>query len=484
MYYRGAGPWGPGKGSNLIAAEFDSNTYQLVQLIEAKAAQGVGILTMTVTGNELWVTLTDSTLLGPYVLPVVSISFVGAWLPATQYYANQIFTANGATYIVNENHVSASSFDAGANDGLGNDYYGLLLSNAANALPTGGAVGMVMQKATTADFSALWAWPTLAGLHDVLPSPAPLSGQILYWNGGSFGYLPQSSVNAAPQLLANLDDVLQSPAPLDGDAVVWSASANAFTFGGGGGSGGALADLDDVNIGGMVEGDVLTFNASNGLWENDQPVGGGEIFQKWTTSTKTLALSDNDNWIDARGGSQTLTIPEAGTVAFPTGSTFWLNQYEQVPIPVTFVPDTFVTFTPPLGRLAQPRAQGSLIKITYAGSDEWLFDGDLAYDPTINLGLNGSSTLTQHFTPQLYNTELYPVTVSQNQNYVADSAPAGQRMTFVITTAGTTSCTITFSTGFKAQGTLATGTSSGKIFTVSFIGDGSNMCETSRTTAM
>jgi hypothetical protein len=220
MYYRGSGPWGPGKGSNLVAAEFDSNTYQLVQMINAKAVAGVGIQAFNIVGDELWVTLTDSTLLGPYQLPVVSIHFVGAWAPATQYYTNEIFTANGSTYIVMVNHVSASSFDPGANDGAGNDYYGLLLSNAANALPIGGSVGMVLEKATTTDFSVLWAWPTLAGLHDVLPSPAPVSGDMVYWTGAAFSYKPPPAGT-----LAGLSDVLASPAPTDGEAARWQASA-------------------------------------------------------------------------------------------------------------------------------------------------------------------------------------------------------------------------------------------------------------------
>lgn len=66
----------------------------------------------------------------------------------------------------------------------------------------------------------------------------------------------------------------------------------------------------------------------------------------------------------------------------------------------------------------------------------------------------------------------------------AASGLAGQRVTIVITTTSTTSCTITFGTNFKSQGTLATGTVSGKVFTISFIGDGTNLCETGRTAAM
>jgi len=60
----------------------------------------------------------------------------------------------------------------------------------------------------------------------------------------------------------------------------------------------------------------------------------------------------------------------------------------------------------------------------------------------------------------------------------------GQTCSFVITTSGTTSYTLTWGTAFKSIGTLATGTVSGKVFTVSFIFDGTNWVETGRTTAM
>ncbi len=60
----------------------------------------------------------------------------------------------------------------------------------------------------------------------------------------------------------------------------------------------------------------------------------------------------------------------------------------------------------------------------------------------------------------------------------------GAIVSMVITTAGTTSYTVTFGANFKSTGTLSTGTVSGKVFTVSFVFDGTNWCETSRTTAM
>jgi len=60
----------------------------------------------------------------------------------------------------------------------------------------------------------------------------------------------------------------------------------------------------------------------------------------------------------------------------------------------------------------------------------------------------------------------------------------GQRLTLVITTSGGSSFTLTFGTGFKSVGTLATGTDTGKVFVVEFVGDGVNFNEVARTTAM
>lgn len=66
----------------------------------------------------------------------------------------------------------------------------------------------------------------------------------------------------------------------------------------------------------------------------------------------------------------------------------------------------------------------------------------------------------------------------------AASGLRGARVTLVITTVNTTPRTLTFGTNFKSTGTLSTGSASGKVFTISFIGDGTNLNEVSRTTAM
>lgn len=66
----------------------------------------------------------------------------------------------------------------------------------------------------------------------------------------------------------------------------------------------------------------------------------------------------------------------------------------------------------------------------------------------------------------------------------ASSALLGSRVSIVVTTPDTTSRTLTFGTNFKTVGTLATGTVASKVFTISFVGDGTNLNEVSRTTAM
>lgn len=78
---------------------------------------------------------------------------------------------------------------------------------------------------------------------------------------------------------------------------------------------------------------------------------------------------------------------------------------------------------------------------------------------------------------------LFTLTPGTNINLVAASAPTGAVDYVVITTSGVTSYNVVPSTGFKSTGTLATGTSSGKVFVITFVGDGTNMNEVSRTTA-
>jgi len=76
------------------------------------------------------------------------------------------------------------------------------------------------------------------------------------------------------------------------------------------------------------------------------------------------------------------------------------------------------------------------------------------------------------------------VTPNATTSFTTTVPAAGTVCHLIILTSGTSSYTITFGTGFKSTGTLATGTSSGKVFVIHWISDGTNLYEAGRTAAM
>jgi hypothetical protein len=76
------------------------------------------------------------------------------------------------------------------------------------------------------------------------------------------------------------------------------------------------------------------------------------------------------------------------------------------------------------------------------------------------------------------------VTPNATATFTSTVPAAGAICVLSILTSGTTSYTITFGTGFKSTGTLATGTVSARYFNITFVSDGTNLIEMSRTTAI
>jgi predicted ribosomally synthesized peptide with SipW-like signal peptide len=220
--YRTPGAWGPGKGANLTAAEVDGNFWQAQGDIAAKAVQGVGIANITVTGNLMYVALSDHTLLGPYELPVATLNFRGAWAPNTSYLANDVVSENGAAYVVLVNHTSAAAFDPGANDGAGHNYYQMILNQPSVALPPGGPVGSFLMKASAVDYSTTWGQPDLEDLTDVSIASPLVTGDVLMWAGANWtnGVIVSSGGGGT---LASLTDVLVS-SPAVGQPLVFNGT--------------------------------------------------------------------------------------------------------------------------------------------------------------------------------------------------------------------------------------------------------------------
>lgn len=76
------------------------------------------------------------------------------------------------------------------------------------------------------------------------------------------------------------------------------------------------------------------------------------------------------------------------------------------------------------------------------------------------------------------------LTPTANATLTTPVPPAGSVRHLIILTSGTVSRTLTFGAGFKATGTLATGTVAARVFVLSWISDGASLYEVSRTAAM
>lgn len=78
---------------------------------------------------------------------------------------------------------------------------------------------------------------------------------------------------------------------------------------------------------------------------------------------------------------------------------------------------------------------------------------------------------------------IYTLTPGQTETLNASNCATGLQKTLQLTTSGTTSFTLTFSTNFRTVGTLATGTTTAKVFNVTFLCNGTTAFEIARTAA-
>lgn len=106
-----------------------------------------------------------------------------------------------------------------------------------------------------------------------------------------------------------------------------------------------------------------------------------------------------------------------------------------------------------------------------------IMEGNLSY-------LQFKTLATSATAMDLLNNEVAQLTPTSTRTLTTTVPPAGVRRTIIILTSGTTSYTLTFGTGFKTTGTLATGATSARRFVIEFVSDGTQLIETSRTVAI
>ncbi len=152
--------WGTGTGVDLSAVEIDINFWELYSAITAlqdHAGTGADIDFFAVSGNNLYVHMTDHAVLGPYTLPTAQWNFRGTWLPDTPYAVMDVFNGPDAgVYLVIFDHTSGGTFDAGASDGMGHDFYAALLAPPDSLMPAGGTVAQRLAKIDSTDYNAQW----------------------------------------------------------------------------------------------------------------------------------------------------------------------------------------------------------------------------------------------------------------------------------------------------------------------------------------
>lgn len=164
------------KGSDLTADEIDtnfSNTAVAVDDLQATVLSGgaAGVDYFSIAdNNQLYVTLTNhaTSLVGTLPSsawdagPGPAVQF---WAASTAYAVNAVFQNDGSLYLVIYPDPGQLTFDPNANDGLGHNYFALLLASPSDVLPTGGAAGSFLVKASSVDFAVEWltvdevTWP-------------------------------------------------------------------------------------------------------------------------------------------------------------------------------------------------------------------------------------------------------------------------------------------------------------------------------------
>jgi hypothetical protein len=80
--------------------------------------------------------------------------------------------------------------------------------------------------------------------------------------------------------------------------------------------------------------------------------------------------------------------------------------------------------------------------------------------------------------------DLQTLTPAHDATINASNQIAGQKLSLILTTSGTTAYTLTFGTGFKSSGTLGTGEVSAKKFVIQFVSDGTSLVELARSAAL
>jgi hypothetical protein len=135
-------------------------------------------------------------------------------------------------------------------------------------------------------------------------------------------------------------------------------------------------ELHDVLIGTKVDGQVITYEASSGLWKNKTPVDPTiTSINAQTGTTYTVALTDHNRMVELNNAAAiSVTVPTNATTAFPVGATITLLQTGAGQVTVSGAGGVTLDKTPG-NKLRTQWSSATLIK---RATDSWVLIGDLA----------------------------------------------------------------------------------------------------------
>lgn len=119
--------WETGKGANLTPTEVDDNFWELysrLKLLEDNPPTAAGISNIEVIGSQLQIFLSDSTVFGPFTLPIAVFELRGDYVPGTHYYELDLISVpQQGLFLVRVEHDGEDPFDPDAVDGGANAMY-------------------------------------------------------------------------------------------------------------------------------------------------------------------------------------------------------------------------------------------------------------------------------------------------------------------------------------------------------------------------
>jgi hypothetical protein len=196
------------------------------------------------------------------------------------------------------------------------------------------------------------------------------------------------------------------------------------------------------------------------------------------------------------GTLTTENVTATGTVSLPTTTTIGAVTYTEL-LTLDGIGSSVQTQLDTKSPLASPTFTGTAVipNITMSGSINNVSAAELNYVDGVTSAIQTQLDAKQSRVYKgdyaanatalaLATNDTAKLTPSADRTYTSTVPTAGQRATVIILTSGTSPYTLTFGTGFKTTGTLATGTADAKVFVISFVSDGTSLIETSRTAAM